>query len=186
MRYTKGQYKHMTKKNNISNIINQARYLASEGRIDEATSILKDELGKDSSNEHLRYELGMVYFKQRHYQEAIDELKLIEEPTTIKPFFVYQKLGTCYSFLSMYEEAYYYLLKAYYDDPKKDEKNMRFLIIAGRKGGLNEELAAFLDSNPFFCEHDTVFQIISISINISYQTRFVYCFWCKLIFFNIF
>ena len=60
----------------------------------------------------------------------------------------------------MYEEAYYYLLKAYYDDPKKDEKNMRFLIIAGRKGGLNEELAAFLDSNPFFCEHDTVFQII--------------------------
>lgn len=166
MRYNKGQYRKMVKKNNINNAENQARYLANEGRFDEATSILKDELGKDSSNEHLRYELGMVYFKQRHYQEAIDELKLIEEPTTIKPFFVYQKLGTCYSFLSMYEEAYYYLLKAYYDDPKKDEKNMRFLIIAGRKGGLNEELAAFLDSNPFFCEHDTVFQIIFFYHNI--------------------
>ncbi len=106
MRYNKGQYNHMVKKNNINYAENQARYLANEGRFDEATSILKDELGKDSSNEHLRYELGMVYFKQRHYQEAIDELKLIEEPTTIKPFFVYQKLGTCYSFLSMYEEAY--------------------------------------------------------------------------------
>lgn len=160
MRYTKGQYKHMTKKNNISNIINQARYLASEGRIDEATSILKDELGKDSSNEHLRYELAKIYIKKEHYQEAIEELKIIEKPSHINPYFVYKNLGTCYSFLSMYEEAYYYLLKAYYADPKKDEKNIKFLVIAGRKSGLNDEVLAFLDSNPVIREHDTILEII--------------------------
>lgn len=47
MRYNKGQYNHMVKKNNINYAENQARYLASEGRFDEATSILKDELGKE-------------------------------------------------------------------------------------------------------------------------------------------
>lgn len=64
MRYNKGQYNHMVKKNNINYAENQARYLANEGRFDEAVSLLKGEIEKDSTNEHLRYELGMVYFKQ--------------------------------------------------------------------------------------------------------------------------
>lgn len=89
MRYNKGQYNHMVKKNNINNAENQARYLANEGRFDEAVSLLKGEIEKDSTNEHFRYELAKIYFKYKRYQEAIDELKVIEEPTTIKPFFIY-------------------------------------------------------------------------------------------------
>lgn len=160
MRYNKGQYNHMVKKNNINNAENQARYLANEGRFDEAISLLKGEIEKDSTNEHFRYELAKIYFKYKRYQEAIDELKVIEEPTTIKPFFIYQYLGDCYSFLSMYEEAYYYLLKAYYADPKKDDEIIKHLVIAGRKAELNDEVSAFLDSNPVVHDHDTIFQII--------------------------
>lgn len=160
MRYNKGKYNHVTKRDYLTNVENKARYLAAEGRFDESVSLLKDEIDKDYTNEHLRYELAKIYFKREYYQDAIDELKMIEEPTSINPFFIYQTLGNCYSFLSMYEEAYYYLLKAYYADPKKDEKNVRFLVIAGRKAGLKDELLAFLDSKPVVHDHDTIFQII--------------------------
>ena len=160
MRYKKGQYKHMVKKNNISYVENQARYLAKEGRFDEAVLLLKSEIEKDCTNEHFRYELAKIYIKYEHYQEAIDELKVIEEPTNIKPFFVYRYLGNCYSFLSKYEEAYYYLLKAYYADTTNDEVLIKHLIIAGRKARLTDEVSAFLDSNPDVHDHDTIFQII--------------------------
>ncbi len=160
MRYSKGQYKHMVKKNNINNIINQARYLSDEGRFDEAVLLLKNEIGKDASNEHFRYELAKIYMKYERYQEAIEELKIIENPISINPYFIYKALGTCYSFLSMYEEAYYYLLKAYYADSEKDEKNIKFLIIAGRKAGLNDEVLAFLANHPVVHDHDTIFQIV--------------------------
>lgn len=160
MRYNKGQYNHMVKKNNINYAENQARYLANEGRFDEAVSLLKGEIEKDSTNEHFRYELAKIYIKYEHYQEAIDELKIIEEPTKIKPFFVYHYIGNCYSFLSMYEEAYYYLLKAYYADPKKEDEIIKHLVIAGRKAELNDEVSAFLDNNPVVHDHDTIFQII--------------------------
>lgn len=160
MRYNKGQYKHMVKKNNINNVENQARYLAKEGRFDEAVSLLKGEIEKDCTNEHFRYELAKIYIKYEHYPEAIDELKIIENSIYINPYFIYKAFGTCYSFLSMYQEAYYYLLKAYYADPEKNEKNIKYLIIAGRKAGLNDEVSAFLDSNPVVHNHDTIFQII--------------------------
>ncbi len=160
MRYNKGKYNHVTKRKNVNNVINQARYLASEGRFNEAVSLLKDEISKYYNNEHLRYELAKIYIQEGRYQEAIEELKIIEEPNYINPYFVYKNLGTCYSFLSMYEEAYYYLLKAYYADPKKDEKNIKYLVIAGRKSGLNDEVLAFLDSNPVIREHDTILEII--------------------------
>ena len=160
MRYSKGKYKHLAKRENINNAVSHAKYLASEGKFNEAVSLLKDEISKNYDNEHLRYELAKIYIKKEHYQEAIEELKIIEKPSHINPYFVYKNLGTCYSFLSMYEEAYYYLLKAYYADPKKDEKNIKFLVIAGRKSGLNDEVLAFLDSNPVIREHDTILEII--------------------------
>ena len=160
MRYNKNQYKNMVKRTNIYNVENQARYLAKEGRFNEAVSLLKSEIEKDCTNEHFRYELAKIYIKYEHYQEAIDELKIIENPIYIKPYFIYKALGTCYSFLSMYEEAYYYLLRAYYADPEKDEINIKLLVIAGRKAKLNDEVSAFLDSNPAVYDHDTIFQII--------------------------
>lgn len=156
----KRRYDYFNKQNNIRNIEEKARYLKYEGRYDEAITVLSEGLFKNPGNEHLIYECAQVYIKMHDYAKAVEELKKIEEPKFINPFFIYSNFGSCYLFLSMYEEAYYYLLKAYYVDALKDEELVKFILIAGRKAKLNDELLAFLSTPLHIRKHDTIFQLI--------------------------
>ena len=82
--------KYMNRYNNRTakkKVMDETNRLKTLGKIDEAIEVLKNEVVL-SDDEHFIFELAKLYMIASNYEAALEELKKIENVSTINHFFI--------------------------------------------------------------------------------------------------
>ena len=164
MKKYKPTKKHINRTNynkSKQNMIDEANRLKESGAIEEGIEILKNEAAL-SDDEHLIFALAKFYMAALNYESALEELKKIENVSTINHFFIYSLMAQCYFERKEYSKSYEYNVKAYEADERKSDKSLKYILISARNAKIGKSCLKYVDSHPKIKDKKTQFEVIFI------------------------
>src|SRR3990167_1515202 len=96
----------------INQALTKALNLFSDNRHDEADTVLRQILRVDAENMRAMQLIGLIYYKNRQYQEAIEWFNKAINADLANQHENYNNLGLAYSGLGQYKKAIEYITQA--------------------------------------------------------------------------
>ena len=156
--------KYMNRYNNRTakkKVMDETNRLKTLGKIDEAIEVLKNEVVL-SDDEHFIFELAKLYMIASNYEAALEELKKIENVSTINHFFIYSLMSQCYSEMKEYDKSYEYHVKAYESDERKADKTLKYLLISAMFAKKGSDCLKYINSHPKIQDKKTQLEVVYV------------------------